>query len=266
MINNYLSKSELNLSKKFIENGYVIVKTNEINSLKYLKDKILKSSASFLKVKKSDLGNNFLNLTHKKINLNNLNDFRLKIINEMNQDKDFKFHYFNLAKKILYTLVGNELAMQRKVNLSIQFPNDDSSLLPVHSDVWSGDSPFEVVVWVPLVDCFSTKTMYLLPPKKNEVLSKKFKNIKDKNSESLFQLIKEDVKWLKVNYGEVLVFNQALPHGNRINEEKETRWSTNCRFKGLFTPYGDKKFGEFFEPITSRAATNIGTAYKLPKL
>ena len=34
--------------------------------------------------------------------------------------------------------------MQKSLNLSIQFPKDDSSLLPIHSDVWSGDSPFEI--------------------------------------------------------------------------------------------------------------------------
>ena len=33
---------------------------------------------------------------------------------------------------------------------------DDSALLPVHSDVWSGCSPFEVVVCTPLVDCKNT--------------------------------------------------------------------------------------------------------------
>ena len=37
--------------------------------------------------------------------------------------------------------------MQRNINLSIQFPNDKGSLLPVHSDVWSGDSPYEINLW-----------------------------------------------------------------------------------------------------------------------
>ena len=44
--------------------------------------------------------------------------------------------------------------MQNKINLSIQNPNDDSSLLNMHADTWSGDSPFEVVVWLPLVDTY----------------------------------------------------------------------------------------------------------------
>ena len=33
----------------------------------------------------------------------------------------------------------------------------------------------------------------------------------------------------------------------RINETNDTRWSMNCRFKSIFSPYGDKKLGEFFD-------------------
>ena len=38
----------------------------------------------------------------------------------------------------------------------------------------------------------------------------------------------------------------------------------NCRFKSLFSPYGDKKLGEFFEPITLKPASKIGLNYKHP--
>ena len=67
-------------------------------------------------------------------------------------------------------------------------------------------------------------------------------------------------------YGHVVIFDQALPHGNRVNEEPETRWTMNCRFKGVFSPYGEKKLGEFFEPITLRAASRTGMAYRFPKV
>ena len=77
----------------------------------------------------------------------------MKIINEVNQNKDLRKLYYKVAKKYLDILVGNELAMQLRINLSIQLPNDKSSLLPLHSDVWSGDSPYEIVVWLPLVNC-----------------------------------------------------------------------------------------------------------------
>ena len=145
-------------------------------------------------------------------------------------------------------------------------PKDDGSLLPVHADVWSGDSPYEVVVWLPLVDCYRTKAMYLLPPKAARMLQEEFGHYAGRSSEELFHRIEEEVTWIEIKAGEVLIFNQNLPHGNRVNQESETRWSMNCRFKSVFTPYGDKKIGEFFEPITLRAASKKGMSYQLPKI
>ena len=46
--------------------------------------------------------------------------------------------------------------------------------------------------------------------------------------------------------------------------ETTARWSMNIRFKGLFTPYSDKKLGDFFDPVTLRAASRIGIDYRLP--
>ena len=143
-------------------------------------------------------------------------------------------------------------------------PNDSSSLLPLHADTWSGVSPYEIVVWFPLVDCYKTKTMYILPSNKLKKYEKKLIGKKIKSSGQIFNLIKKDLVWLKVNYGEILIFDQSLPHGNIVNIEKETRWSLNCRFKSLFSPYGDKKISEFFEPITLRKISEIGMNYKFP--
>ena len=154
--------------------------------------------------------------------------------------------------------------MQKRLNLSIQIPKDSTSLLPVHSDVWSGDSSFEINLWVPLVNCYKTKSMYILKQKNLNFFQKKMKEKKIKSSSQIFNIIKNKVEWLNVKYGQFLIFNQTLPHGNIINEEEETRWSLNCRFKSIFSPYGDKKIGEFFLPITTRPMTNIGINYKYP--
>lgn len=154
--------------------------------------------------------------------------------------------------------------MQRRLNLSIQLPGDESSLLPVHADVWAGDSPFEVVLWVPLVDCHDTKSMFLLPPEPDRAARARWDELGGKSTEDLFRAIEADLEWLSVPYGKVVVFSQTLMHGNRVNREKDSRWSMNCRFKGVFSPYGDKKLGEFFEPITLRAASRMGLDYEFP--
>ena len=254
----FFSKNEKVLENEFIDQGFIIREAANKDALK----KIQKFAIDILSRK----GGNSLDNAHKYIGINELNDFRLDVIKKINMQPWLREAYYQIAKPYLDILVGNELAMQSRINLSIQLPKDDSSLLPIHADTLSGYSPFEVVVWLPLVDCFNTKSMYLLPPKEANNLSDDFKLYVQGNSEELFNAVKDDVNWIKVNYGEVLVFNQACPHGNRVNKESETRWSMNCRFKGLFTPYKDKKIGEFFEPITLRPVSKIAMSYKLPSL
>ena len=262
----FLTDKEEILTDEFLSNGYVIRKVEDLDALNWVRKKFVDFSKTYLKFNNKTDRKNLLDQIHSFVSKKDLNHFRLKMIEQINAEPNFRKKYFSLAKKYLEILVGNELAMQLRVNLSIQLPEDDSSLLPVHADTWSGDSPFEVVIWVPLVNCFRSKSMYLLPPKddNNLLLEQTLKS--GKSSEEIFQVISDKIRWLEVNYGEFLIFNQALPHGNRVNNEKETRWSMNCRFKGVFTPYNDKKIGEFFEPITLRAVSKAGMNYKLPEI
>ena len=81
-------------------------------------------------------------------------------------------------------------------------------------------------------------------------MKKNLKPYLKRTAKKIFQEIKSKLEWINIKTGEVLLFNQSLPHGNRVNLEKDTRWSLNCRFKSIFSPYGDKKIGEFFQPIT----------------
>jgi sporadic carbohydrate cluster 2OG-Fe(II) oxygenase len=259
---NFLTPEDQKISNEFKKNGFIIRDVANIKSLDWIQSKFVNQ---IKKVKKNKYLQ-VLNTIHTKIKQNTLNNFRLKIYNKINQERDYKFHYFQLARPYLEAIAGNELAMQKKINLSIQLPRDETSLLSLHSDVWAGDSPFEVVAWIPLVNCFKTKAMYILPPNKYKKFNKAVSQRRFNDNEKLYQFIKKDIKWIKINYGQVLIFNQSLPHGNRVNKENETRWSLNCRFKSTFTPYGDKKLGEFFEPITLRSISELGLKYKLPKM
>jgi sporadic carbohydrate cluster 2OG-Fe(II) oxygenase len=262
----FFTESEREISEEYLRQGYVIRSVADVEALEWMRSQFVRLIGETLGSISEDKPEDILNHIHKRVGATELNAFRLKIIRGFNAIENFRDMYFRVARPYLEALVGNELAMQLRVNLSIQLPGDDSALLPVHADTWSGDSPFEVVVWLPLVDCYRTKAMYLLPPDESALLSKNFAERAGESSEVLYQSMKNEVKWMDVRYGEVLVFDQALPHGNRLNDESETRWSMNCRFKSVFTPYGDKKIGEFFEPITLRAVSRTGMAYQLPKI
>lgn len=262
--NKYLPADEIALSKKFIEHGHCIIPVEDIPGLERIRAAIVGHCATALKCAPPADDGAFLNAIGDRVGADDINAFRLGVIKAINREPWLRPVYFGLARAALQCLVGNELAMQRQINLSIQMPGDDSSVMPIHCDVWSGDSPFEMVLWLPLVDCFKTKSMFLVPPKITAEVQERLHGFRGRSSEDLFDEVAPHAIWLDIPYGHVLVFNQNLMHGNRVNLESETRWTMNCRFKGAFTPYADKRMGEFFEPITLRAASRIGLSYKLP--
>ena len=267
MVYDFYTDQEKDMSSQFLTHKYLITSAEDESALFYIRKKVAEAAARSIRYQldnDTDL-NMFLNEIHTHLSVSDLNDVRLNVIAEMNQDPWFRKAYFNVARESLMSLVGNELAMQRRINLSIQFPNDDSSLLPVHSDVWASDSPYEIVLWIPLVDCYRTKSMYIADAVVDQQIQAHFAPFQNKSSEDLYQHIKNDVIFLDVPFGSVLLFSQNVMHGNRVNIEKETRWSMNCRFKSVLTPYHGKKMGEFFEPITLRPLTRLGLDYRLPE-
>lgn len=259
-------EDERKLSDTFVRDGYIIQPAESRADLDRIRDLLADISASYLKLPPAEDKGAFLDRIHEKVDVQRLNDLRLAVIREMNEEAWTRLAYFNTARRALEVLVGNELAMQLRINLSIQLPNDDSSLLPVHADVWAGDSPYEVVLWVPFVHVYGTKTMFILPRDKDSSYQAKMGELKLKSAEELHRAIEPDLRWLDIPYGNVLLFTQNVMHGNIVNREPETRWSTNCRFKSVFSPYHDKKLGEFFEPILVRPATTIGAEYRLPSV
>lgn len=261
--NKFLTEEENDLNSRFLNEGYILTDILDRDNLTRIHNKIVEITSDYFGDSIGDRSR-YLDQIHNRISVSKLNHFRLHVFHQINGEEWFREVYYKLAKYLLDIIVGNELAMQLRVNLSIQLPNDDSSLLPVHADVWSGDSPFEVVVWLPLVDCYGSKTMYLLPPSSTKKLHENSNELIGKSSEDLYRLIEKDLHWIEISFGQIMIFNQNLPHGNRVNDEDETRWSMNCRFKSVFSPYADKKLGEFFEPITLRAASQVGMDYELP--
>ncbi len=259
------NKETEKVKKEFLNDGLIIRKIKDKKSLNWIKSNFETLIKKELKKRNKTIPKNFdfFNEIHKIISIDELNDFRLNIFKEINKLNNFRNYYYQIAKPYLGALVGDELVMQKKINLSIQCPQDKSSLLPIHADTWDGDSPYELVVWLPLVNCFKTKSMFMLSRKYNREFEKLYKKNKSKNFD-IFKTLKGKLKWLDVKFGDVLIFNLCLPHGNIVNKELETRWSMNCRFKNLFSPYADKKLGEFFTPLDIKPITKIGMSYKFP--
>ena len=169
----FVNSFEQKISKSYLKNGYLIANIDNTILFKKLDNLLKKTISKYLNIQQNTINDDFLNFFHKKISKKNLNAIRMNIIEKLLSKKKFKEIYYNISKDYLDLIVGNELAMQKKINLSIQLPNDKDSLLSIHTDTLSGDSSFEVVIWIPFVDCYESKSMYILPPKESIKLLKK---------------------------------------------------------------------------------------------
>ena len=65
---------------------------------------------------------------------------------------------FNSFSSYIEYLLGKDLLVQKTINLVIQTPKDLNPTIP-HRDA-PPNSYFELVLWIPLVDCKNTKSMY----------------------------------------------------------------------------------------------------------
>jgi sporadic carbohydrate cluster 2OG-Fe(II) oxygenase len=262
----FYSAEERDLGRDFLERGYVIREVCDRGALDAIREEVVRLACAHLKCDRPNNADGFLNGIHDVVAPANLNALRLAIYHGINATDWLRPSYFATARRHLELLVGNELAMQGRVNLSIQMSNDDSSILPIHADAFGGETPFQVVAWLPLVDCYRTKSMFILPYEANRQLLPKMAEFRSGGMAQLYDEVKDQLIWLDVPYGSVLVFSTNQLHGNIVNAEPTTRWSMNCRFTGLFTPYTsqEKKLGSFYLPITMRPVSRIGLDYEPP--
>lgn len=252
--------------QSFLEKGYYRFQIKNLPLLNSLRHQLFSWSKELLTLMPDLEEAAFFDEVARFLPIERLNDFRLGLIQRLTATPEIRSWLYHMAREPLEWLVGNELAMQRALNLSIQLPRDDSSLLPLHSDVWSGNSPYEVVFWMPLVDCYATKSMYVLPRSISDRVLSDFSRYASMSAEGFYKALEKDMEWMDVPYGYGLIFTHSIIHGNRVNLEASSRWSMNTRFKSLLSPYGSKELGESFLPITIRPATRVGYEYKEPRL
>ncbi len=265
MTNPFFENKEAEVINAFQKNGYYIFQIEDEENLKLVKNTILSESAKILELSQAPEEKNFFDQSQNFVKPDRLNGFRMALIAALAQQKRLRPIIYSLARNHIHWIVGNELAMQRACNLSIQIPDDESSLLPIHCDTWQGNSPYEMVFWLPLVDCYKTKSMYILPRQETEEVVRNFKKYSSLSSEELFHKLEPKIVWLDIPYGQGLIFSHAMLHGNRVNKEGNARWSMNIRFKPLLSPYSSKELGESFLPITLRPATEFGFKINMPE-
>ena len=251
---------ELVVGHEYNEEGFIIEKA-DFKYLELIKQDIEQAYFEFVGISGE---HNELENAHNSISHEQSNDLRLHVMQKIYRNTNFHKNYYNSAKNIIHSLCGNELAMQKRPGISINLPQNQNDVLPIHADTWNGVSPFELNIWIPLVNCKNSMCLYILKRDKYNDRLQESRKLLRLTADELFNELRDDLTWIPINYGQILAFDQSLPHGYCLNEEGCTHWSLNCRFKGLHTPYWDKKLGEYYMPITVKNCTRLGMDYIHP--
>lgn len=241
---------------KIYTDGLVILKNENLNSYQFVKDKILNSVSC-----------QSLEKLHLQANSNTVNELRINAYNEINAIDGWEKIYYSMAEKTLMALFGPDLLIQRKLNLSIQMPGDITSVLGLHMDTLSGQSPFEVVMWVPFTNVNASNGMYYFDRETSKKMRLEMPLYEDKGLEYLRKKYWDKRKELALSEAEVVIFSGTLFHGNVTNETQTTRISINCRFKNLFSPAArnmstaERDVGIFYKLYSTSPVTRIGMEY-----
>jgi sporadic carbohydrate cluster 2OG-Fe(II) oxygenase len=244
----------------FVREGYVIAATEDLEALAYLSANLSHEMTNWMKSEGVPISGTELARSHESITTERVNALRLHLFAHLNAQTNLRERYYGLASKLLSDIVGNELAMQTKVNLSIQQPDDLGSVLDIHSDVWTGDSPFQVVLWVPLTETTGTNAMFFLPPEPSYEAYRRVRAGELRSMAEVRAAYDPQISVIEMKVGQVLVFNSNCLHGNRVNTTTTSRWSLNCRFVNLLAPATnpERRLGSYYTPLTVRPATRMG--------
>tara|TARA_Y100001968_G_C19319740_1_gene698581 strand:+ start:318 stop:1037 length:720 start_codon:yes stop_codon:yes gene_type:complete len=188
---------------------------------------------------------NNLSLLHEFVDQNSINSCRLNAFNTLN-----KFEWLPIITKgtlqDVSSLIGPDLLIQKKLNLSIQLPGDQSSVLKAHTDCNSGDSPFQLNIWIPLTRAYGSNSMFLIDKRRS------IEYYRDLSNGTLKEVLPTKEDYLEVAFGDYILFPPTLIHGNTINTTNKTRISLNIRCKSVFSPYQknivpDRTYGSYYE-------------------
>ena len=247
------------IEKIFFNKGYVKFKIHKKEI--FLIKKTLETHIKILtKIEKIDL-----DYFHKIYSTEALNNLRLNLYKHINNKKLYRENFFKIGRHLLEEFVGSEIVASN-INLSIQYPGDQNSILDMHTDFFSGESLFQVNLWVPLVNVFKTKSMFIINPKNSLKILKDIQSKKNITFQEIMKKNKKLMKWINIKYGEAIIFSPNCLHGNTINSEETTRWSFNIRYKNLFSPYAsnfnnEKKIGTFYNFLKPKIITKFNLNY-----
>ena len=195
------------------------------------------------------------NLSGKKAN--NINDVRKFLagmtkseinkttINFIRTNKNLSELMVNSCSNLIKNLCGRDLFIQRRAHTIINVPGEGQAKQWTHYELMSGISPFTYVIWAPLHDLDDNGGVYYVDLGKSSKIMKEEELSGVVNGKRVLNLMANQ-KPTKLRFGEAIIFNPFVLHGNVSFVSKLARIACSVRFQNRNKPIMQKNT-DFFK-------------------
>ena len=141
----------------------------------------------------------------------------------------------NSCPSLVETLCGKELFIQRRAHTIINVPGSEHSKQWTHYEMISGISPFSYGLWAPLHDLDDDGGAYFIDQKTSNEIMKKEEEAGLVNSPTVYNMM-EKQKPARLKFGQAVVFNPFVLHGNIPFNSEFARIACSVRFQSYNKP------------------------------
>jgi len=141
----------------------------------------------------------------------------------------------NSCPKLIKSICGKELFIQRRAHTTINVPGDDQAKQVPHYEMISGVSPFTYIMWAPLHDLDDDGGAYHVDLKTSLSLMKKEEAEGLVNGPKVLNLMGSR-KPPRLKFGQAIIFTPFVLHGNIPFNSNLARIACNVRFQSFNKP------------------------------
>ena len=141
----------------------------------------------------------------------------------------------NSCPKLVESLCGKELFIQRRATIIMNVPGAGQAKQWPHYELMSGISPFTYVIWAPLHDLEDKSGVYYIDQKESLEIMKKEQSAGLVNGPTVLNMM-QNQKPTPLKFGQAIIFNPFIIHGNVTFNSKFARIASGVRFQSYNKP------------------------------
>ena len=141
----------------------------------------------------------------------------------------------NSCPNLVESLCGKELFLQRRAHTVVNVPGAGQAKQWPHYEMMSGISPHTYIIWAPLHDLEDQGGVYYIDQHTSLEIMKKEEESGLVNGPTVLNMM-HDQKPTQLKFGQAIIFNPFILHGNISFNSDLARIACNVRFQSCHRP------------------------------